>query len=211
MNGAVGNFNAHCRGAAAGRLAGRQPPASSTSLGLEVERLHHADRAARLDRRVLPCADAHQHHPASTLSRDMWSYISLGYFRQRVVAGEVGSSTMPHKVNPIDFENAEGNLGMANALLGHFADKLPISRLQRDLTDSTVLAQYRRGGGPQRAQLPFARRGSGQARAGHPAGGAGPGPRLGAAGRGGADRHAGAWHTRWLRSAEGVHARPCDR
>jgi adenylosuccinate lyase len=69
----------------------------------------------------------------------MWSYISLGYFRQRVVEGEVGSSTMPHKINPIDFENAEGNLGLANALLGHFADKLPLSRLQRDLTDSTVL------------------------------------------------------------------------
>ncbi len=72
-------------------------------------------------------------------SRDMWSYISIGYFKQRLVAGEVGSSTMPHKVNPIDFENAEGNLGLANALLGHFADKLPVSRLQRDLTDSTVL------------------------------------------------------------------------
>jgi len=72
-------------------------------------------------------------------ARDMWSYISFGYFRQRVIEGEVGSSTMPHKVNPIDFENAEGNLGIANALLGFFADKLPISRMQRDLTDSTVL------------------------------------------------------------------------
>jgi adenylosuccinate lyase len=73
------------------------------------------------------------------LSRDIWSYISLGYFRQRKLEHEVGSSTMPHKVNPIDFENAEGNLGLADALLGHFARKLPISRLQRDLTDSTVL------------------------------------------------------------------------
>ncbi|HET9389655.1 MAG TPA: adenylosuccinate lyase [Steroidobacteraceae bacterium] len=73
------------------------------------------------------------------LSRDAWGYISLGYLRQRAVAGEVGSSTMPHKVNPIDFENAEGNLGIANALLRHFADKLPVSRWQRDLTDSTVL------------------------------------------------------------------------
>ena len=71
--------------------------------------------------------------------RDIWGYISLGYLRQRAVAGEVGSSTMPHKVNPIDFENAEGNLGVANALLRHFSDKLPISRWQRDLTDSTVL------------------------------------------------------------------------
>jgi adenylosuccinate lyase len=71
-------------------------------------------------------------------SRDTWSYISLGYFNQKVAKNEVGSSTMPHKVNPIDFENAEGNFGMANAMLGHFAEKLPISRWQRDLTDSTV-------------------------------------------------------------------------
>jgi adenylosuccinate lyase len=73
------------------------------------------------------------------LARDIWGYISLGYFKQTLKAGEVGSSTMPHKVNPIDFENAEGNFGIANALLGHFAEKLPISRWQRDLTDSTVL------------------------------------------------------------------------
>ncbi|MET0330439.1 MAG: adenylosuccinate lyase [Dyella sp.] len=73
------------------------------------------------------------------LARDVWGYISLGYFKQSLKAGEVGSSTMPHKVNPIDFENAEGNFGLANALLGHFAEKLPISRWQRDLTDSTVL------------------------------------------------------------------------
>ena len=71
--------------------------------------------------------------------RDIWSYISLGHFKQKVIAGEVGSSTMPHKVNPIDFENAEGNLGIANAVMSHLAQKLPISRLQRDLTDSTVL------------------------------------------------------------------------
>jgi adenylosuccinate lyase len=71
--------------------------------------------------------------------RDIWAYVSLGYFKQRVIAGEVGSSTMPHKVNPIDFENAEGNLGLANAVLGHLAEKLPVSRWQRDLTDSTVL------------------------------------------------------------------------
>jgi adenylosuccinate lyase len=73
------------------------------------------------------------------LDRDLWSYISIGYFKQRTVAGEVGSSTMPHKVNPIDFENSEGNLGIANAILGHLAEKLPLSRWQRDLTDSTVL------------------------------------------------------------------------
>lgn len=73
------------------------------------------------------------------LARDIWTYISMDYFKQKVIKGEVGSSAMPHKVNPIDFENAEGNLGLANALLTHLADKLPISRLQRDLTDSTVL------------------------------------------------------------------------
>lgn len=72
-------------------------------------------------------------------SRDMWMYISLGYFKQRNIAGEIGSSTMPHKINPIDFENAEGNLGMSIALFTHFAQKLPISRFQRDLSDSTVL------------------------------------------------------------------------
>ncbi len=73
------------------------------------------------------------------LSRDIWTYISMEYFKQKVIKGEVGSSAMPHKVNPIDFENAEGNLGLANALFTHLADKLPVSRLQRDLTDSTVL------------------------------------------------------------------------
>jgi adenylosuccinate lyase len=73
------------------------------------------------------------------MCRDVWGYISIGYFRQRPVENEVGSSTMPHKINPIDFENAEGNLGIANALLGHLTEKLPVSRWQRDLSDSTVL------------------------------------------------------------------------
>ena len=73
------------------------------------------------------------------LDRDFWQYVSMEYFRQKIKKGEVGSSAMPHKVNPIDFENSEGNLGMANAILAHLAQKLPISRLQRDLTDSTVL------------------------------------------------------------------------
>jgi adenylosuccinate lyase len=72
-------------------------------------------------------------------NRDMWGYISISYFKQKTVVGEIGSSTMPHKVNPIDFENSEGNLGLANALFGHLSQKLPISRWQRDLTDSTVL------------------------------------------------------------------------
>ena len=73
------------------------------------------------------------------LDRDLWTYISMDYFKQKIKAGEVGSSAMPHKVNPIDFENSEGNLGIANALFGYLAEKLPVSRLQRDLTDSTVL------------------------------------------------------------------------
>jgi adenylosuccinate lyase len=73
------------------------------------------------------------------LNRDIWGYISLGYFKQKVIEGEVGSSTMPHKVNPIDFENSEGNLGLANAMLRHLSDKLPVSRWQRDLSDSTAL------------------------------------------------------------------------
>jgi len=80
-------------------------------------------------------------------NRDVWSYISVGYFKQRTIAGEVGSSTMPHKVNPIDFENSEGNLGIANAIFGHLATKLPISRWQRDLTDSTVLRNLGVGAG----------------------------------------------------------------
>jgi len=75
-------------------------------------------------------------------SRDMWTYISLNYFTQKIAEGEVGSSTMPHKVNPIDFENCEGNLGIANSLFGHLSSKLPVSRLQRDLTDSTVLRNF---------------------------------------------------------------------
>ena len=73
------------------------------------------------------------------MNRDFWQYISMEYFKQKIKAGEVGSSAMPHKVNPIDFENAEGNLGVANAILEHLSSKLPVSRLQRDLTDSTVL------------------------------------------------------------------------
>jgi len=137
MNGAVGNFNAHV--AALPRV---DWPAFSAafvgSLGLQSNR--HTTQIEPHDWIAEYC---HALMRANTVlldfSRDMWSYISLGYFKQRLVAGEVGSSTMPHKVNPIDFENAEGNLGLANALLGHFADKLPVSRLQRDLTDSTVL------------------------------------------------------------------------
>jgi adenylosuccinate lyase len=137
MNGAVGNFNAHVAA-----LPHVDWPDFSArfvaSLGLESNA--HTTQIEPHDWIAEYC---HALMRVNTVlfdfARDMWSYISLGYFRQRPVEGEVGSSTMPHKVNPIDFENAEGNLGLANALLGHFADKLPVSRLQRDLTDSTVL------------------------------------------------------------------------
>ena len=137
MNGAVGNFNAHVAA-----LPQVDWPAFSKTF---VESLGLASNAhtTQIEPHDWIAEYCHATMRANTVlvdfARDMWSYISLGYFKLRVVEGEVGSSTMPHKVNPIDFENAEGNLGLANALLAHFADKLPISRLQRDLTDSTVL------------------------------------------------------------------------
>ena len=94
--------------------------------------------------------------------RDTWGYISLGYFRQKIARDEVGSSTMPHKVNPIDFENAEGNLGLSSALLSHFAEKLPISRWQRDLTDSTVQRNFGVATGYQMIALQSAIKGIGK-------------------------------------------------
>ncbi len=137
INGAVGNYNAHLSAypnvdweALAKWVVGK--------LGLEFNAYTtqiepHDGMAALFD------ALARVNTIIIDLDRDVWGYVSLGYFRQKVSEGEVGSSTMPHKVNPIDFENSEGNLGLANALLRHLADKLPISRWQRDLTDSTVL------------------------------------------------------------------------
>jgi adenylosuccinate lyase len=137
MNGAVGNFNAHL----AAYPDVDWPELSRDliqSLGLEfnaytIQIEPHDYMAALFD------SIARINTILIDLNRDIWGYISLGYFRQKLKAGEIGSSTMPHKVNPIDFENSEGNLGLANALLRHLADKLPISRWQRDLTDSTVL------------------------------------------------------------------------
>jgi len=137
INGAVGNYNAHLaaypefdwEGFAARFVV---------ALGLEFNPYTtqiepHDSLAALFD------AVARANTIVLDLDRDMWAYISIGYFKQRVKAGEVGSSTMPHKVNPIDFENSEGNAGTANALLRFLADKLPVSRWQRDLSDSTVL------------------------------------------------------------------------
>ncbi|MDE2088780.1 MAG: adenylosuccinate lyase [Gammaproteobacteria bacterium] len=137
MNGAVGNYNAHCAA-----YPDLDWPALArefvTGLGLEwnpyTTQIEPHDGMAEL-------FDALARFNTVLLDycRDAWGYIALGYFTQQAVAGEVGSSTMPHKVNPIDFENAEGNLGVANALLAHFSAKLPVSRWQRDLSDSTVL------------------------------------------------------------------------
>ena len=121
------------------------------------------------------------------LCRDFWGYISLGYLRQRAVAGEVGSSTMPHKVNPIDFENAEGNCGIANALLRHFAEKLPLSRWQRDLTDSTVLRNLGVALGHTLIAWQSLARGLAKIEADPQRIAAGARGRLGSPGRGGAD------------------------
>jgi adenylosuccinate lyase len=136
-NGAVGNFNAHVSA-----LPGVDWPAVARafveSLGLEYN--PYSTQIEPHDWIAEYCdALAAINVVLIGLCRDAWGYISFGYLRQRAAGGEVGSSTMPHKVNPIDFENAEGNLGVANALLRHFAEKLPVSRWQRDLTDSTVL------------------------------------------------------------------------
>jgi adenylosuccinate lyase len=137
MNGAVGNYNAHLVAYPDydwERFARR----FVESLGLEFNpyttQIEPHDTFGELFD-----AFARANLILLDLNRDLWGYISLGFFRQKLKAGEIGSSTMPHKVNPIDFENSEGNLGLANALLRHLADKLPVSRWQRDLTDSTVL------------------------------------------------------------------------
>jgi adenylosuccinate lyase len=137
MNGAVGNYNAHL--SAYPELDWQDTARRFvTGLGLAwnpyTTQIEPHDYMAEMFHAVMRFNTI-----LIDFNRDAWGYISLGYFRQKVKAGEVGSSTMPHKVNPIDFENSEGNLGLANALFGHLADKLPISRFQRDLTDSTVL------------------------------------------------------------------------
>ncbi|MEJ2256370.1 MAG: adenylosuccinate lyase [Woeseiaceae bacterium] len=136
FNGAVGNYNAHViaypdldwRGLTDRFIdsLGLQPNPFTTQIEPHDWTAQYCHALIRYNTVLIDFA------------RDIWGYISLGYFKQKVAQGEVGSSTMPHKVNPIDFENAEGNFGMANALLGHFAEKLPVSRWQRDLTDSTV-------------------------------------------------------------------------
>jgi len=137
INGAVGNYNAHL---AAYPDVDWERFARRFVIGLGLEFNPYTTQIEPHDW-VAELLDAYA--AANTilldLDRDLWGYISLGYFKQRLKAGEVGSSTMPHKVNPIDFENSEGNIGIANALLRHLADKLPVSRWQRDLSDSTAL------------------------------------------------------------------------
>jgi adenylosuccinate lyase len=138
MNGAVGNYNAHLAAYPAIDWEAFAKTVVEERLGLVFNpytiQIEPHDGIAELFDAV-----AHANTIGIDWARDVWGYVSLGYFRQRVKKGEVGSSTMPHKVNPIDFENAEGNFGLANALLVHMSGKLPISRWQRDLTDSTVL------------------------------------------------------------------------
>ncbi|HKO66550.1 MAG TPA: adenylosuccinate lyase [Burkholderiaceae bacterium] len=137
MNGAVGNYNAHI---AAYPEVDWESFARSVVEGLGLKFNTHTIQIEPHDSMAeLFDAIARANTVLLDLDRDLWGYISLGYFKQKLKAGEIGSSTMPHKVNPIDFENSEGNLGLANALLRHLSDKLPVSRWQRDLTDSTVL------------------------------------------------------------------------
>lgn len=137
INGAVGNYNAHL---SAYPSVDWPAHAEEFVSSLKLTWLPYSTQIEPHDAVAELCqALCRANTILVDLDRDIWSYISIGYFKQRVIAGEVGSSTMPHKVNPIDFENSEGNLGLANALLSHLAEKLPISRWQRDLTDSTVL------------------------------------------------------------------------
>ena len=142
MNGAVGNYNAHLAAWPEfdWETFSRKVVETPTPLGLGLTfqpysiQIEPHDYMAELFDALARCNTI-----LIDFSRDIWGYVSLGYFKQRLKDGEIGSSTMPHKVNPIDFENAEGNLGLANAVLRHLSEKLPISRWQRDLTDSTVL------------------------------------------------------------------------
>lgn len=138
INGAVGNYNAHLSAYPTLDWEANARDFIEQELGLSLNpyttQIEPHDYIAELFDAI-----ARFNTILLDFDRDLWGYISLGYFKQKTVAGEIGSSTMPHKVNPIDFENSEGNLGLANAILHHLASKLPISRWQRDLTDSTVL------------------------------------------------------------------------
>ena len=165
LNGATGNFNAHVaaypeidwENLARGVVEGMGLTYNTHTIQIEPHDTlaEYFDALARINTILVDWC------------RDVWGYISVGYFRQRLKEGEVGSSTMPHKVNPIDFENAEGNLGMANAILRHLAEKLPVSRWQRDLTDSTVLRNVGLGLGHSLLALDSLAKGSGKLEVSH--------------------------------------------
>ena len=200
FGGATGNFNAHHVAypavdwiAFANRFVGNTLGLTRSQYTTQIE--HYDNLAALFD--ALKRIDT----ILIDLCRDMWTYISMEYFKQRIKAGEIGSSAMPHKVNPIDFENAEGNLGIANALYEHLAGKLPVSRMQRDRA-----AQCRRSGGPHAAGRRFADEGAGQGDSQR--GGAAPrsGRQLGRRGRRHPDRPAPCGLSLALRSAQSAHA-----
>ena len=205
INGAVGNYNAHAvayPGVDWEMLAARVV----TSLGLEFNpyttqiephdaMAEYFDAVARIDTILID------------LDRDLWGYISLGYFRQKVDEGEVGSSTMPHKVNPIDFENSEGNLGLANALLRHLSEKLPVSRWQRDLTDSTVLRNMGVALGHALLGWTSLRQGLAKLDIDEKRIAAGPRCELGSPRRGDPDGDAALRRAGTVRATEGAHAR----
>ncbi|NLF21601.1 MAG: adenylosuccinate lyase [Lentisphaerae bacterium] len=166
LNGAVGNYNAHVVAypevhweALARRVIEERFGLRQNPLTTQIE--SHDGMAELFD------ALCRWNTVLLSLDRDVWSYISAGYLAQQAVAGEVGSSTMPHKINPIDFENSEGNLGLANALLGHLARKLPVSRLQRDLTDSTVIRSVGAAFGHTLLAMLATRKGLGKLHADH--------------------------------------------
>ena len=212
LNGAVGNFNAHQAAVSRGRLDRRIRARFVESLGLKWNPLTTQieshdfiaelfDTMVRIDTILLGFA------------RDIWGYIAIGYFAQEAVAGETGSSTMPHKVNPIDFENCEGNLGVATALFQHLAAKLPISRWQRDLSDSTAIRAWAAAFGHVVVALESIGRGLGRVELNQRAdrgrsrrrGG------LGSAGRGDPDRDAPSRDGAAVRTAEGADPRPPGR
>jgi adenylosuccinate lyase len=205
INGAVGNYNAHLAvypGYDWEGFARR----FVESLGLEfnpytIQIEPHDAMAELFD------AFARANTILIDFNRDVWGYISLGFFKQKLKAGEIGSSTMPHKVNPIDFENSEGNLGLANAVLKHLSEKLPISRWQRDLTDSTVLRNMGVGLGYAQLAYDSLLRGLKQAGSGAGAHAGRPRRQLGIAGRTDPDGDAPLRHCQPLREAEGTDPR----
>ena len=206
MNGAVGNYNAHLSAypefdweAFSKEVVEDRLKLTFNPYTIQIE--PHDYMAELFD------AVARANTILLDLDRDVWGYISVGYFKQKTKAGEIGSSTMPHKVNPIDFENSEGNLGLANATLRHLADKLPISRWQRDLTDSTVLRNIGVAFGYSLLVVRLADSRPRQARSERGAAERRPRQHVGSARRAGADGDAPLRHRESVRAIEGTDAR----